>query len=124
MFINANKNSILKRIIASTLVEVIIAMVVLMVVFGITLQIFMNIEGYNGNREKLYAYMLTNTLLNKTTLDESFEDMEFEKGHLIIQQSIDYIDSENGIIQIEIIAKNRHTNHTLITRKEIINTNQ
>jgi len=108
-----------KKLVASTLIEVIIAMSILMTVFGIAMLIFLNLESYNGNRERIRAQVLMQSILQKNIASHEYEDSESEWGHLHIEQTVTVQNDSGTLLLIEQEARNKK-NGLLVLRQETV----
>lgn len=109
-----------KRLVASTLIELIIAMIILMVVFGIALQIFLNVESYNGNRERSRALLLSNTVLNTAIATNSFVDTELEAGHLALSLHVSPYLRSRSLLLLDLLAVNKSSGIIVLHRQVLV----
>lgn len=110
-----------KKIQASTLIEVITSMIIILIIFGISMMIVTNINTTSNTRMKLFAGMNINKLSEETKEEQSFFDEDYKIEGLKIEKKVSpYKNSENSIL-LEFIAfdvKGRK----LATIREIIKT--
>ena len=83
-----------KKIKGSTLIEVLVAMIIVMVSFGIAMAIFMNISSSGNHAQQLKAQLLLNKAAIRTKAENSFIDEISEGESIIINKTVT---SYNGI---------------------------
>ncbi len=108
---------------ASTLVEVLISMIVIVVVFGIALMIFANVIRFSPSEKQLTAKALLNDMLLKTEEQKTFSDQSTTKNQFFIQQTVLPYGNVNGLISIKLTAFDQHQQKVAEIQK-IINSKQ
>ncbi len=78
-----------EKIKASTLIEALVAMVIVMTCFGIASMIYVNVLNADNNRIQLNAHLLVHELAQKAKETNSFLDEKIETNGLIIQKSVE-----------------------------------
>jgi len=107
------------KIKAATLIEVLVAMVILLVVFAIAMMVFKNINTSYSPKHDLLAYLKLEETVQQTKDDLSFIDEEFETENMrIIKKVYDYTQGENLFV-LEIVVMDK-TGRILNERKEIL----
>jgi hypothetical protein len=77
-----------KKLKGSTLVEVIVAMVIILTCLGIALTIFTNLSRDVNDELRILAEIRINTLANETKIKNDYTDVNLEFDNLKIQRSI------------------------------------
>jgi len=90
---------------AATLLESLVAMVVVLLSFGIALMIYVNIANSNNSQLKLNAYLTLSEVLTETIQDEAYTDEETEKGILTIVKTVQPYGRSTSLIEIHLEAK-------------------
>ena len=104
---------------ATTLPESLIAMVIILLVFGIAISIFANVMDSSSIHEKIRAEIILQNLLVKTKTDKNFFDGEMEiNGIRIIKKIASYSGAE-GLSMISLTAFDRK-NKQITERSELI----
>ena len=73
---------------AATLIESLIAMVIVMISFSAALMIYVNISKSDNNRQKLRAYLLLNEAAIETKANNAFYDEEIQSETMVIRKSV------------------------------------
>jgi len=85
-----------KKIRASTLLETIVALMLVMMCFSIGMMIYVNVINSDNNRQKLHVHLLLKGIAFKTKTDNSYLDESIESEMLSIKKKvIKYKDTEN-----------------------------
>ena len=90
---------------AATLLESLVAMVIVLLGFGIALMIYVNVVNSNNSQIRLNAHLSMSEVLSETIQDEAFTDEETKKGMLTIVKTIIPYDKSSGLIEIHLEAK-------------------
>ncbi|HEY8402745.1 MAG TPA: hypothetical protein VIK89_15860 [Cytophagaceae bacterium] len=104
---------------ASTLLEVVVAMVLIMVVFGIGLMSYMNIMKSSYNFQKLRASQETERIATATKKEKTFVDQAYETETVSYYKSIKKYEGQSNLILLEVEAVDR-SNQQLALRRELI----
>ena len=105
---------------ASTLIEVVIAMVTIVVVFGITMMIYGNVIRSSVSLKKLRAQAVVNGLMLKLTAgtpELQTTDITLDGLHII--QTVKPYNDEKGLNEVDISAYDGNQ-QLLITSKQVI----
>ena len=106
------------KIQAFTILESMVAMVIVMIVFGLTSVIIMNISSSGITKEKQDAYTSVNLLRNETLQENRFIDETIETNSLRIEKTIlEY--SSNTSLKI-LLIKAYKGQEKLFESKEIV----
>ena len=97
-------NAISKRIRASTIVESIIAILIVTIAISLALVLIINIGKNSNNSLKTKAYILANDMLVQTKAENEFLDEEFNYGNLIIKRTVNEYEKNEELFQLNIIA--------------------
>lgn len=109
----------LKTLKASTLIEVIIAMVILLIIYSMVIITFLNFSSENNNSNKIRASLLLENISNTTKATYRFIDDEYIFDNINIMQTIlPYKGIENlKILKLEAVS---HSGKTILEKSEII----
>jgi Tfp pilus assembly protein PilV len=104
---------------AATLMEALIAMVVVLVCCGIASMIFVNVMRSGNQRAKLHAHLLLNETAVKAREEKKFLDEVIESDNLVIKKSVvPYRD--NASITVLTLDAMDENDKILETYKELI----
>jgi len=111
-----------KKVKSSTLIEVLIAMVILLIVFGVAMLVFKNINTSYSPKLDLKAYLKLEETVQQTKDELTFIDEEFETDNMkVIKKVYDYSQGENLMV-LDISVMNMN-GRVLSERKEIVRKN-
>ena len=77
-----------KKIKGSTLIEVLVAMIIVMVTFGIAMAIFINVSSSDRHVQKLKAQLLLSEVAIRTKAENSFIDATIELENITLNKTI------------------------------------
>ncbi|HJP63618.1 MAG TPA: hypothetical protein VJ844_09265 [Mucilaginibacter sp.] len=106
---------------ASTILEVVIAMVMIVVVFGIALMIFSNISRLSLSVKKLNAEAILQDRLLKIEQYDNNTDEIARVGELHIEQKVTHYNDDNHLSQVQLTAYDDNNNIVAELQKVIIN---
>jgi competence protein ComGC len=109
----------LRKIQGSTLIESIVAMVIITVSFGVALLILSNISGKNNPQLKFKAYSEAQNTINNSIITSNFIDEDWQKEGLYIEKLILPYHEYEGLRVIEVKVFN-NSGKLLIDRKDLI----
>ena len=90
---------------AATLVESLVAMVIVLMSFGIALMIYVNIADSSNSQLKLNAHLTLSEALTETIQDEAYIDEETKKGILTIVKTVQPCGRSGSLVAIHLEAK-------------------
>ena len=104
---------------ASTLIEALVAMVIIVFMSGISVMIFLNIDKSGYNRLRTEAIFQINNILIASKKDKIFIDEEYQLDNMIIKKSILPFEriSNLKILQVEAQTK---SGKFLLSKRELI----
>jgi uncharacterized protein YxeA len=109
----------LRKIQASTLIESIVAMVIISITMGMAFLIMSNISAKNNPQLKFKAYIEAQQAINKTLTTGIIKDDAWQKGGMYAEvRFLAYHDYEN-LRMMEVRVLN-NAGRTLVLRKELI----
>ena len=92
------------RLPATSIVESITAMVIILLSFGVGMMIYMNVLQSEQLISKTKANLILSQVLNKTIQDNQFEDAKFQKENIWIVQTIKKYSSYQDVYTIQLEA--------------------
>jgi hypothetical protein len=109
----------LKTLKASTLIEVIVAMVILLIIYSMVIITFLNFSGENNISNKSRALILLENVSNTTKSTFCFIDKEFSFENIDVKQTIlPYKGNDNlRTLKLEAIS---NSGKTILSKNEII----
>ncbi|MBI4646420.1 MAG: hypothetical protein HY738_07460 [Bacteroidia bacterium] len=110
---------ILKKIAAVSLIEAIVAMVIIMLVYSASVMIFVNTSEAGNASVKLKAWSALEEYINRTVNEKNYIDEKTKAGNLILTRKTAAYENIEGLLTIEFKAC-RSDGRTLVTRKIII----
>lgn len=109
----------MKKVEASTLVEAIIAMLIITIAFSMALVLMLNLSKNSNNSLKTKAYILANDVLVKTKSENTYFDQEFEYGNITIKKTIVEYENNEELFQLNVSAFDSR-NYKLFEQNELI----
>lgn len=94
-----------KTIPGSTLIEVLVAMVIIMTSTGIGLMIYENLSNGNNDELKVKAEISLDNLATETKLDKHYIDFSIDKDDMQLIQSIESYDKSSRLKILHLEAK-------------------
>jgi Tfp pilus assembly protein PilV len=119
-----SKINIKASIPASSIVEVLISMVVIMVVFGIAMMIYSNVMQSSLSVKKLRAQAVLNQTLKADESSANVASTSFTVDDLSIQQTIKSYGDENNLTEVDLAAYDANGKELITLHKVIINKNE
>jgi type II secretory pathway pseudopilin PulG len=105
---------------AATLLETVIAMIVIIVVFGIAMTIFNNVTGSSLSARKVQASGLLQDMLAKAEAAGEYRDTTFSVGDLDLYQTCKAFPEQGGLTEITLSATDSSRANILTIRKVVI----
>lgn len=109
----------LRKIKGSTMIEVLVAMVILLIMLGIGMSIFLNNAEHNNPLQKVYAGQIADSLLEYSEQNREYIDKAIEvEGISLILEFRNYHGNNNSLLAKVSVYDNR--GKSLFDLKEII----
>ncbi len=109
-----------KKIQAGTLIEVIVALIIILIVYGILTLFIQNISKQIGNnKQKIEAYFIIEKTFNETIQNNQFFDEEFVSNNITFTKSVVHYKNYKDLYDIQIVALDRNKK-LLVEMNEII----
>lgn len=105
---------------ASTLIETLIALVIVTISFGVGITIFLNVTSSSNYLQKAKAKVLLEEQLSKTIYSKKYEHLEFSKDNIQIQQEVTFYKNFMDVVRLQLVAKNEQ-NQVLIEINQLVN---
>lgn len=86
-----------KKVKASTLIEVMVALIIVMISFGIAMAIYVNVTHSDNQTQKLKAQLLLNETAIKTTNENSFIDEKTEMDGISVIKTVSSYEGTPGL---------------------------
>jgi len=119
--LNSNSNSVfLLKVKGSTLIEAIIAMLIVTITFAMAMVLMLSISKNSNNSIKTKAYLLTNQIYTQSKAENLYIDQEFDFENVIIKKTILPVKESEELFLLSITAWNKF-NNKLVERTEIVN---
>jgi len=99
----------IKRVQSATLVETIVALVIILLLTGITVTIFVQITSTGYSSQKLKADLLLSYYSTETKDKKAFFDEEYRDGGFIIKKEITEGDYAKNIIWVKLSVYNQNS---------------
>ena len=103
----------------ATLIESMVAMIVVLLCFGIASMIYVNVMNSDNRRAELHAHLLLNELAMKAKQHDIFLDEEMREGELFITKKVETYNDVPGLIRLTITARNER-DKVIATHNELI----
>ena len=114
--VHSTRYSVLK---ASTMLEVIAAMVIIMVIFAVATSMFVKITASGFTLEKINANLLLNNKAIDTKLKQDFKEYEIKEGEITIKKHIKPYGSNASLVLLHLEAFD-NANKKMADRKELV----
>ncbi len=118
------KLSIKSKLAASSIIEVLISMVVIMVVFGIAMMIYANIVQSSLSVTKIRAQAILNQTLQADETSANSSSTTFTVDNLNIEQTVKNYNNEPNLTEIDLAAYDTNGKQLITLHKVIINKNE
>lgn len=109
----------IKKLKASTLVETIVAMLIVTIAFSLALLLMVNISKNSNNSLKTKAYFLTNNIWVQTKAEHTFIDQEYTYGNILIKKTVTEYENNEELFQLNISVYDKQ-NHKLFEQNELL----
>lgn len=113
------KNLVIRKFRASTLVETIVAMLIVTIAFSLALMLMVNISKSSNNSLKTKAYFLANNIWVQTKAEKTYLDQEFIYGNVVIKKTITAHDQIEELFWLNVSAYDDR-NHLLFEQNELV----
>ena len=114
-----NIHAICQKIKASTMVEAVVALTILLVFIFLGMMILTNIDKNRNSDLKLRAHIVSDYFINYTLEEKRYFDEEFNDAGMKLEKKV--MDIGSGILEIEINVYN-YNDLLLLNKKQIIKT--
>lgn len=104
---------------ASTLVETIVAMLLVTIAFSMAMVLMLKISKNSNNSLKTKAYILANDVIVKTKTEKLYIDQEFNYGNIIIKKTVTEYENNEKLFQLKVSAFDSR-NHKLFEQNELL----
>ncbi len=104
---------------ASSLFETIVALMVIMIVFGIAMTIYVNVMRNSTSLSELKASLRLDELARETKEKKSYFDEKFEDESTLIEKKVTKYKDKEGLFLLDLQAFDK-TNKRLAERKELL----
>jgi Tfp pilus assembly protein PilV len=118
------KLNIKSKLAASSIIEVLISMVVIMVVFGIAMMIYVNIVQSSLSVTKIRAQAILNQTLQADETSVNSSSTTFTVDNLNIEQTVKNYNNEPNLTEIDLAAYDANGKQLITLHKVIINKNE
>ena len=108
-----------QRLKASTLMESLIAMVIMVVCLGVATMIYTNVLSSDKQRNQLKAMFLANEEAGKTKAEKNFLDSEIQAGDWIIKKTVAKYEQTENLYKLSLTVLDRNKK-IIVTRNELI----
>jgi len=105
---------------ASTLVESLIAMVILVVCLGIGTMVYSNVLSSDKERKQLHATLLANEEAIKIKSEKNYLDAEEKSGDWTLKKTIEKYDQTENLFSLSIVVLDGDRKIILIRRELIL----
>jgi Tfp pilus assembly protein PilE len=119
-----NKVNINTKVKASTILEVLISMVIIVVVFGIAMMIYANVTQSSLSVKKIKAEAVLGEYLQNAEKSTGNATQSFTVDSLNIEQTIKSYNTEKHLVEIDLVAYDANQQKVAELHKVIINSNE
>lgn len=110
-----------KRVQASSVIEVVISMIVILVVFVMAMMIITNVMRTSLSSKKIQATALLNDLMITAQQDKNIESTTLVIGDFQVKQEVENYHDEAGLIEIHLTAYDSNSQLVAELKKVVIN---
>ncbi len=107
------------KIQASTLVETIVAMLIITITFSMAFLIILNISKNSNNSLRTKAYFATSNVMVQTVSEKEYYDQDFTFGNITVKRIVSEYEKYDELFQINYSAYNSR-NQKLFEQNELI----
>jgi len=119
-----NKVTFSTKLRASTIVEVLIAMVIIVVVFGIAMMIYANVMRSSLSVKKIKAEAVLKEYLQNAEKSNGNITQSFSVDSLNIEQTVKSYNAEKNLVEIDLVAYDANQQKVAELHKVIINSHE
>ncbi|HEX8545809.1 MAG TPA: hypothetical protein VF691_02545 [Cytophagaceae bacterium] len=101
-----NKSSLFSRVNGSSILEVIVAMVIIIVIFGIGVMVYNNVTQSSYSYQQFKAALFCREEYNRTIKEKTYFDGESEEEGLTLTKKISPYKGSADLLLFEVEAKN------------------
>ncbi|PKP20788.1 MAG: hypothetical protein CVU05_08325 [Bacteroidetes bacterium HGW-Bacteroidetes-21] len=108
-----------KRLSAFSLIEVLVAMIIVLIMTSFTTLTFINLSGFDRNQKRLDAMFIVGSILQESKKNNSFLNEDIKTSSIVIQKTVeDY----NNISNLKLLKVSAYTldNVKILEQVEII----
>lgn len=109
----------LTRLKGSTLIETLVAMVIIIICFGIGLLIYVNVLASDNRYQKFHAFNLLKNLSLSIQQENNFLDGDFEVDNIILKKRVVKYPMATGLVQLSLSAYGKN-GKLLAQQREIL----
>ncbi len=107
------------KIQGSTLVEVLVAMIIVVICLGIASIIILNISKSGSTGLKLFAEQYAEKIIEESKLNHEYEDEIYETEGIIIEKHVGLYKNLDGLLELTITVFNSDMKQ-LVQKKELV----
>lgn len=93
-----------KKITASTLIESLIAMVVVMISFGVATTIYLNVMGAGKEQQKLKSRLIVEQLAFEAKKKHLFIDEKLSVGGFVVEKKVSHYKGKDNLVCLQFIV--------------------
>ncbi len=103
----------------STLIEVLVAMVIIVICLGIATIIILNISKSGNTRLKLFSEQYAEKVIEQSKLNHEYQDENYETEGIIIEKRVGLYKNLDGLFELTVTVFNVDMKQ-LVQKKELI----
>ncbi|MBE9585984.1 hypothetical protein IM792_16135 [Mucilaginibacter sp. JRF] len=107
------------RVSGSSLMEVLVAMILLLIVFGIAMMIFANIARTSVNTLELQARSFAEKELEHVKIERSFTPEQTETDSMTINREVSFLPKQPGMVEVNIRVTDRQQKQLAEIKEQI-----
>lgn len=90
------------RIQSATILEVVVAMVVIMLIFGISMMVYMNVLRSSSAYQLVYHHLLLRELSEETIVSKSYFDERIERQGVVVRKTVRKYGNSDKLIYLHL----------------------
>lgn len=100
-------SKLLKKFSGGTVLEVVVALIIISIAFGLTGTLFSYTLGSSKRMVKIQTWYDMNVHINRIKNNCSIDSLEIEKGHYHLRTEFELLDEETGLTYVEVSSHDK-----------------
>ncbi|HLW06259.1 MAG TPA: hypothetical protein VKY45_01750 [Marinilabiliaceae bacterium] len=101
-------SGLLKKVPGGTVLEVVVALIIVSIAFGLTGTFFTSIFGSSKRMVKIQAWHDMNEHINRIRNSSSIESLEIDRGLYYLKTEVERLNEESGLSYVKVSSLDKH----------------